>query len=202
MIVVNPYKTKSVKELGSVDISGILNEITNIPETVWDEQNKKKPNNFYEFYDTKHIIFKFVHDLNDCTRSFEFPIWESWKEKIMPVLEAAVAPYGYSNGNFSRIMLAKLRAGGNIKAHKDGNAAATFPHKIHIPIQTNAKVSFFVNPKSYHFKTGNVYEVNNLAAHYVENLGEQDRIHLIFEYFNPDHIPANSKFSIKADEDI
>jgi aspartyl/asparaginyl beta-hydroxylase (cupin superfamily) len=99
-------------------------------------------------------------------------------------------------------MFAKLRAGGNIKAHKDGNAAATFPHKIHIPIQTNEKVAFFVNPKIYHFEKGKAYEVNNLAPHYVENLGEKDRIHLIFEYFNPEHLPANSTFSIKADEDI
>jgi len=120
----------------------------------------------------------------------------------MPVIEDAVKPYGYIQGNFSRIMLAKLTAGGNIKAHKDGNAAATFPHKIHIPIKTNDKVNFFVNPKTYNFKTGHAYEVNNLAAHFVENLGEEDRIHLIFEYFNPEHIPANAKFSIKADEDI
>jgi len=201
-MILNPYKTKGVKELGIVDISGIVNEICAIPESLWDEQNKNKPNNFYEFYHTKHIIFKFVHDLNDCTKSYEFPIWKDWKDKILPVLEEAVKPYGYTNGEFSRIMLAKLSAGGNIKAHKDGNAAATFPHKIHIPIQTNEKVMFFVNPKSYYFEKGKGYEVNNLAPHYVENMGDQDRIHLIFEYFNPEHIPENSTFSIKADEDI
>ncbi len=198
----NPKKTKSVFELGEVDISSIKELITAIPEEIWEEQNKKKPNNFYEFYHTQHIIFKFVHDLNDCTKSYEFPIWETWKDKIMPVLEQAVKPYGYEHGVFSRIMLAKLKAGGNIKAHKDGNAAATFPHKVHIPIITNDKVGFFVNPTMYHFEVGKGYEVNNLAVHYVENLGEEDRIHLIFEYFNQEDLPENSVFSIKAGEDI
>jgi hypothetical protein len=200
--MLNPNKTKGVFELGAVDISGIHDEIIKISEEIWDEQNSSKPNNFSEFYKTKHIIFKFVHDLNDCTRSYEFPVWEKWKDKIMPILEEAVKPYGYSNGIFSRIMLAKLQAGSDIKAHKDGNKAATFPHKIHIPIKTNEKVIFFVNPKTYHFKEGFAYEVNNLAAHYVENGGDQDRIHLIFEYFNPDHLPAGVSMPQDAHKDI
>jgi hypothetical protein len=184
----NPNKTKGVRELGPVDISSVREEILNITEEIWDEQNKDKPNNFYEFYHTKHIVFKFVHDLNDCTKSYEFPIWEKWKHKIMPLLETATKPYNYTNGIYSRIMLANLKAGGNIKAHKDGGEEATFPHKIHIPIVSNDKVSFFVNPKEYHFDEGYAYEVNNLAVHYAENLGDKDRIHLIFEYFNEDHL--------------
>ncbi len=187
--MVNPFKTKGVKELGAVDVSSIIKDILEIQESKWDEENKDKPNNFYEFKHTKHIVFKFVNDFQDCTKSYEFPIWESWKDRIQPVLDKAVQPYGYKGGVFSRIMLAKLTAGGMIKAHVDGNGAATFPHKIHIPISTNDKVSFFVNPKLYHFDIGFAYEVNNLTVHYAENQGTEDRIHLIFEYFNPEHLP-------------
>jgi hypothetical protein len=199
---VNPAKTKGVKHLGEVDISEIREEILAIPEEIWDQQNQQKPNKFHELKDTKHIVFRFVYDLNDCTRYFEFPIWEEWKSKIMPLLNKAVQPYGYEQGIFSRIMLAKLKAGGMIQAHIDGIAAATFPHKIHIPIQTNEKVSFFVNPTTYHFKTGNVYEVNNYALHFVENEGDEDRIHLIAEYFNPEHLPKNISFVLQAYQDI
>ena len=189
----NPFKTNSVKELDAIDIAGIIPDILSIPEGTWDEENKDKPNNFYELKHTKHIVFKFVHDLKDCTKSYEFPIWESWKNRLQPILDKAVEPYGYTNGVFSRIMLAKLTAGGMIKAHVDGDGVVTFPHKIHIPISTNDGVSFFVNPKLYHFEVGFAYEVNNLAVHYAENKGVEDRIHLIFEYFNPDHLPTNFK---------
>lgn len=200
--MVNPNKTKGVTELGKVDISAVRDEIVNLTEAFWDAQDEAKPNNFHEFYKTKHIIFKFVYDLNDCTRFYEFPIWEAWKEKLQPLMDAAVKPYGYEKGVFSRIMFAKLKAGGDIKAHKDGNRAATFPHKIHIPIKTNDKVMFFVNPKAYHFEEGNAYEVNNLAAHYVENAGTEDRIHLIFEYFNVDHLPEGVSMPLEANKDI
>jgi len=184
----NPYKTKLIKDLGSVDVHSFVEKVRAIPDSVWDEQNQDKPNKFYELSDTKHIVFKFVHELNDCTKFYEFPIWNEWRGIIQPLLNEAVKPYGYTNGQFSRIMLAKLKAGGSVKAHKDGNEAATFPHKIHIPVVTNPNVTFFVNPKLYHFEVGQAYEVNNLAVHYAENAGDEDRIHLIFEYFNLDHL--------------
>jgi len=187
--MINPNKTKVIKELGPVDISTILKEITDLPESKWDEENKGKPNKFYELKETKHIIFKFVREVQDCTSVYEFPIWESWKAKLQPILDKAVEPYGYKDGVFSRIMLAKLCKGGSIKAHVDGNTAATFPHKIHIPITTNDKVTFFVNPKIQHFEIGHAYEVNNYAVHYAENLGDEDRIHLICEYYSEGHLP-------------
>lgn len=186
--MINPNKTKTIKELGAVDISGIKNLILNIPEELWEQENKSKPNKFIELDQTQHIIFKFVEDLNDCTKSYELPIWGEWKEHLLPLLNQAVHSYAYPNGRFSRIMLAKLKAGGTIKLHKDGGREATFPHKIHIPIKTNSFVKFFVNPKFYVFEEGKAYEVNNYEKHYAENLGEEDRIHLIFEYFNNDLI--------------
>ncbi len=184
----NPHKTKAVKELGAVDISGIREAILAIPEEVWDLEDKEKPNKFNELHKARHIVFRFVENMQVCTDYYDRPIWEEWKDKFLPVLAAAVAPYGYEEGHYSRIMLARLEAGGEIKAHVDGNKAATFPHKIHIPIQTNDKVFFFANPKMYSFKEGHAYEVNNLGVHYAENGGEEDRIHLIFEYYNPEHV--------------
>jgi hypothetical protein len=201
-MIKNQFKTKTVRELGAININAIVNDVASIPAHVWEEQNKEKPNNFYEFYHTQHIVFRFVHELNDCSRSFEFPIWALWKDKIQPLLDQAVQPYGYAEGRFSRIMLAKLTAGGNIKAHKDGNEAATFPHKIHIPIVTNPKALFFVNPKTFHMEAGKAYEVNNLAVHYAENTGTEDRIHLIFEYFDGGHLKAQNIHQTSLDNSI
>ena len=185
---VNPHKTKGVRNLGKVDLSLIKDDIQSIPDEIWDKENNSKPNKFSELYKTKHIVFRFVESMQDCTVYYDTPIWDEWKDRLLPVLEEAVKDYGYENGEFSRIMLAKLDAGGEVKAHKDGNVAATFPHKIHIPIQTNDKVFFFANPKIHFFPEGEAFEVNNLGVHYAENGGEEDRIHLIFEYFNPDHV--------------
>jgi hypothetical protein len=179
----NPNKTKSMRELGPIDISAVREDILAIPPSVWTENDAAKPNKFVEFKQTEHIVFKFVDSFKDYTKSNTMPIWEEWKDRLLPLLEKAVEPYGYEQGVFSRIMLAKLAPKGAIDAHKDGKKAAIFPHKIHIPIQTNPGVKFFINPKNYYFEEGHAYEVNNRKVHFVENEGDEARIHLIFEYW-------------------
>jgi len=181
----NPQKTKTMRELGIIDISGVKDKILQLAEDVWDKNDEAKPNKFKEFHSTKHIIFKFVKSFKDCRTHYELPLWEDWKDIIQPLLDEAVKPYAYTDGEFSRIMLAKLDPQSDINIHKDGNKAATFPHKIHIPIITNPDCIFFVNPTTYHFEEGKAYEVNNLAQHYVDNQGDTRRIHLIFEYYSP-----------------
>ena len=180
----NQKKTKTIRELGPVDISSVKEAILNISEEVWAANNATKPNKFVEFHSTEHIIFKFVDNFNDYSKSSTTPIWEKWKDRLLPLMEKAVAPYGYKKGVFSRIMLAKLAPKGVINAHVDGKLNAVFPHKIHIPIKTNPEVKFFVNPKNYFFEEGFAYEVNNRKVHFVENNGDEPRIHLIFEYWS------------------
>jgi len=84
------------------------------------------------------------------------------------------------------VMLARMAPGGVIHPHRDQNPAAKWPHKIHVPLQTNNEVTFFVDGTGYHFAEGEAVEVNNMGLHAVENRGTTDRIHLIFEYFDVD----------------
>jgi aspartyl/asparaginyl beta-hydroxylase (cupin superfamily) len=98
----------------------------------------------------------------------------------------ATAPYGYARAEYPRVMLARMAPGGVIKPHRDANPAAKWPHKIHVPIQTNGKVTFYVDGVGYHFAEGQAVEVSNMAVHAVENAGDSDRIHLIFEYYDLD----------------
>ena len=117
-----------------------------------------------------------------------------WRSLLEPVLAAATAAYGYERGDFPRIMLANMAPGGVIHPHRDTNASAKWPHKIHVPLTTNDKVTFFVEGKGYHFPEGEAVEVNNMGLHAVRNEGDTPRIHLIFEYYDlaqpePDWLP-------------
>jgi hypothetical protein len=105
---------------------------------------------------------------------------------LLPVLEQATAAYGYANGEFPRVMLARMAPDGVIHPHKDASPSAKWPHKIHVPLQTNEGVTFFIDDKPYRLAEGEAVEVNNMAKHAVENRGQTDRIHLIFEYFDRD----------------
>lgn len=180
----NPRKTTSVRYLGDIEIGALREQVLAIPEELWDLEDSLKPNRFETLDKTRHIVFRFIRDLKDWRESYDRPIWEHWRDRIMPLLEKAVAPYGYAKGSFPRIMLARMAPGGIIQPHRDNMPSATWPHKIHIPLQTNDQVAFWIDPKLYHFMEGQAVEVNNLGPHAVKNNGTTDRIHLIFEYYD------------------
>lgn len=182
----NPRKTKSVLELGPVDITALKQAMLAIPEKVWEHENEEKPNKFEALDLTAHIVFRFVRSLDDWRTFDDAPLWREWEPLLGPVIAKAVAPYGYQNGACPRIMFARMPPGGIIKPHVDGSLSARWPHKIHVPLQTNPKASFFVAPNTYHLQEGQAYEVNNMGPHAVRNDGDEPRTHLIFEYFDRD----------------
>ena len=182
----NPRKTTSIRRLGEVEIGALKDAVLALPESVWDAENASKPNRFGALDATRHIIFRFVSNFVDWRESYERPLWHEWKALLEPVLAAATEPYGYARAAFPRVMLARMAPGGVIHPHRDQNPAAKWPHKIHVPLQTNADVTFFVDGTGYHFAEGEAVEVNNMGLHAVQNRGAADRIHLIFEYYDLD----------------
>lgn len=185
-IAPNPRKTASIRKLGTVDISALRDAVAALPEEVWDQENMAKPNRFTALDSTRHIVFRFVSSAYDWRTSYDRPLWHEWRDLLMPVLTQATAAYGYANGAFPRVMLARMGPGGVIHPHEDANPAAKWPHKIHVPLQTNDQVRFLVAGQTYHLPEGEAVELNNMARHAVENRGSTDRIHLIFEYFDLD----------------
>ncbi len=180
----NPRKTTSVRHLGAVDIEALLAAVRMIPESVWDAENADKPNKFEALDKTRHIVFRFVDSTRDWRGSHDRPAWAQWRDLLQPVMAQAVRDYGYSRGVFPRVMFARMAPGGVIQPHIDANPAAKWPHKIHVPLSTNAAVKFHIGETIHHFPVGQAVEVNNLGPHAVQNGGDTDRIHLIFEYYD------------------
>jgi hypothetical protein len=186
MIEPNPRKTKSIRRLGTVSVTRLMEAVLAVPEAIWDAENASKPNRFGALDATRHIVFRFVSNFRDWRQSYDRPLWSEWKSLLEPVLAEATADYGYASGAFPRVMLARMAPGGVIHPHRDENLAAKWPHKIHVPLQTNEGVTFYVDGVGYQLAEGEVVEVNNMGLHAVENRGSTDRIHLIFEYYDVD----------------
>jgi len=186
MVQPNPRKTRTFRHLGQVDIVALKEAVLAIPDRQWNAENADKPNRFEALDVTRHIVFRFVSNYRDWRDSYDRPLWNEWKDILLPVMEAATAEFGYANGIYPRVMLARMAAGGVIQPHRDANPAAKWPHKIHVPIVTNDQVIFRVEGAQYVMPEGEAVEVNNMGTHAVENRGDTDRIHLIFEYYDPD----------------
>ncbi len=182
----NPRKTKTVRSLGPVDVSALQAAVLAIPEAVWEAENAGKPNRFEALGATRHIVFRFIDSPRDWRRSHDRPAWPQWRAALEPVLVQVVQAYGYARGVFPRVMLARMAPGGVIHPHVDANPAAKWPHKIHVPLSTNAQVVSCFGGGEHHFAPGEAVEVNNLGPHWVRNDGDTNRIHLIFEYYDAD----------------
>lgn len=180
----NPRKTASFRFLGQIDVSSLKAAVDTIPEQLWDAENADKPNRFEALDVTRHIVFRFVSSFRDWRDSYDRPLWAEWRALLEPVMQQATKDYAYNRGVYPRVMLARMAAGGVIQPHRDANPAAKWPHKIHVPIVTNDQVTFRVEGARYVMAEGEAVEVNNMGTHSVENLGQTDRVHLIFEYYD------------------
>lgn len=185
-MIPNPRKTTSVRPLGNVEFADLRDAVMDIPESMWDAENAEKPNRFEALGRTRHIVFRFVSDHRDWRESYDRPLWGAWSERLLPVMTQASRAYGYARVAYPRIMLARMAPGGVITPHRDANPAARWPHKVHVPLLTNDRVTFFVDGVAYHFREGEAVEVGNMAVHAVRNDGPTDRIHLIFECYDLD----------------
>lgn len=166
------------------DIDALLNALHH-QSHLWEHWNALKPNKFNVFENSaQHIVFKYPVDLRHHDLSVTFPLWQEWQHLIQPLMDQAIPCYGYENAGIARIMLAKLLPQNSIPLHIDASPSAAMPHKIHIPLQTSEGVVMNFADKSCHLPVGFAYEVNNRIQHGVSNPTNNDRIHLIFDYFD------------------
>lgn len=173
------------RDLGTADVSALVQRIKNIPEAFWDEDNEIKPNKFAKLNETRHIMFRFVNESKNVFDFEEYPRWDEWKDSLLPLMEQAAQRLGYKNYRFPRAMLARVPAGGEISPHAD-LTASHYIHKIHVPLITNPEAEFHVGNQARNLTVGEITEVNNKRMHAVYNKGQQDRVHFIFECYNAD----------------
>ena len=178
-------KTDYFLHLGSVQVDALIERVKKIPEDLWQSENEEKPNKMKTLNDTSHVIFRFVKSFGDAFDYDDFPLWEEWKDDLLPIMETAAKRLGYKDYRFPRVMLARLPAGGEISRHKDA-MANNYVHKFHVPLITNPDTIFHVSTKSKNLLVGEIVEVNNKRGHAVYNKGKQDRVHLIFECYSMD----------------
>jgi Aspartyl/Asparaginyl beta-hydroxylase len=81
-----------------------------------------------------------------------------------------------------RIRLLRLAAGAKIKEHVDFKTS--YDHafvRVHIPIETNPKVEFYVNGARVTMREGECWYVNVSCPHKIFNGGDSDRVHLVLD---------------------
>lgn len=188
----NENKTKSIRELGTLDILPLLKMLPLLKDE-WDKDAEVNSNKKYSLAQVNHVNFRWSDKKADPPYYFDLPLWAKFQDQLLPIMREAVKDYGYSKGYFPRVMFANMNPGTVIPDHIDGNTKGWIPHKIHIPLITNPKVIFSIKGVPYHFPKGQAVEVDNSGMHGVRNEGSTTRIHFIFEYLDGaiNQVPRN-----------
>jgi hypothetical protein len=99
--------------------------------------------------------------------------------EIQSLIESKIQPL-FPTCDVMRVQLAELPPGEVIKPHRDTNILSLV-HRLHVPLVTHEKVKFTISGKSFFLSVGELYDLNNVAVHSVENLSDVMRVHLMID---------------------
>jgi len=103
---------------------------------------------------------------------------DTFLQKLKPIYEL-----NCGKGYFLRVLLVKLKANSNIAPHVDKGDSLKNCNRTHIAIITNPKVTFTVGGETKHLREGEIWEIDNTKKHSVDNNSNEDRVHLILDWF-------------------
>lgn len=167
----------SYRMLGHVDVDPITEAITRATEEEWDADNAgQAPFTGPVQRDTKTIGL--VFDWKGLQHPQRLPRYADFQALLLPILVRIRRAVG--GGWPARCLFVRLRAGGVIGAHADERFDDS--HRIHVPLVTNERAVFTVGGERKHMRKGEIWELNNARVHSVENLGDEGRIHLLFNW--------------------
>ena len=95
-----------------------------------------------------------------------------------PYMQQVIASFDEVVGR-SRLM--RLDGGSIIPKHADTNYHWYNRVRIHIPIVTNERVTFYCGDKQQQMKAGECWLLDTWQEHWVENLAMETRIHLVID---------------------
>jgi len=171
-----------VRPLGPVDHTALRDAVLALEEKVWfaDDLSDWQPMRG----DVQTVVLLFCDGWEPIVIDKRSG-WPYLNEQVVPLATNIIDQNYPPGGRVLRAMAAKLIPGGSIKPHVDAHPSFSIGHRIHVPLKTNDDVQFIVDEERIVMEEGKAYELNNLLNHAVHNGGEEDRIHLIFDYMEP-----------------
>lgn len=169
---------------GNYEVSNLKKLILD-PDINWDYYTMRQKV-CYEMRNTKTVPVIFNPNFLETSQErFFYPIYEKVTSDLENISKIISTKRG-SDGYIHNAIFVKLFKNKNIPPHKDvANKIIQKANRIHIPIQTNKNCFFTIGEETKNLKEGEIWEINNdKLVHSVSNDGDEDRIHLIVDWFD------------------
>lgn len=116
-------------------------------------------------------------------QAFSISSAEDWRN--LPCLESSPALLSFIQSlgcPVKSVRLMRLHAGAEIKPHSDKGLSLEYGEaRLHLPLQTNAQLNFYVDDKRVPMQAGELWYINADQVHWVENKGQEARINLVID---------------------
>jgi len=154
--------------------------------TKWDPSWKPKPNSI-----TQYSLLNSKHDLSFFGEDHHWYPGRRLNPRLRAVPEFVATYFGESELQNCRIQA--IAGGGELGLHRERIVAIPrreqhYKLRFHLPIVTNAGVSFPMESEQFRMAAGAVYLFNQSCLHGVANEGDALRVHLVFDCYLNDHI--------------
>jgi hypothetical protein len=180
-------------QYGESNTDEIIQELSTIKPELWTQ------------YDFRTKFQQFKHPGQDKPQSTHqhthtIPLYwllNSWKpstpaviyrfsecESLFPWithLHEILKKQGVEDGIVVKAMFAKLLPQQTIPPHVDSGLPLKLSHRYHWVISSDKSVTFTVDGHTSHWPEGNIYELNNILQHSVNNPSNIERIHFIMD---------------------
>jgi hypothetical protein len=124
-------------------------------------------------YQTAHPILQ----------TFSIATQDHWQD--LPCLESSPALFSLIQSlscSVKSVRLMRLHVGAEIKPHRDpGLSLEQGEARLHLPLQTNEQLNFYVDDKRVPMQAGELWYINADQVHWVENKGLDARINLVID---------------------
>lgn len=167
--------------IDTCDISPLLARVSELGEDDWGAVDWRQQRfEAHRYTQTIELIFDRDFRHENPTKHEMYDSLEC-DAVVAPILES-IADFYTGEGYPVRLLLVRLLAKGQIPKHVDTGYSLTTARRIHVPVITNDGVIFTVGGEARTLAAGEVWEINNTREHSVENMSNQDRVHLIVDW--------------------
>lgn len=175
---------RNFTKVGEFDVAPSLADITAMPAWNWLNVRRMFPGS--EHGQVDDIILRFaplygpksVQDVFDGLESVSYFPWFT-----MPNIRQLVEDFEPTESNgIGRVVVALLRPGGVIRAHRDEGGYALAHRRFHFSLTSEPECLFVCGDESVTMLPGEAWEFNHHEVHSVVNASENPRIHVIADY--------------------
>lgn len=166
-----------------LDVEPLLQLLDAKPE-LWKEIEARQRFTGSPHKDTETIFIRGPLKMNHYyviwdTGSYDYPCMEYLKSALVPLLQPILKQLGVED--MGRVLIVNLKPSGHITKHIDQGSYADRYQRFHLVLRSNPYCFQTSGDELQRFNVGEAWYMNNKVLHEAHNVGDTERIHIIFD---------------------